>query len=1058
MCFDKTSWLNQEGLCSPNARGKTRGEVKMKLRECIRASTLGLFWLALSAAPIHAEWQVFREGDGLAYGVVSAILEDSSENLWFGTGGGGVSRYDGVNWTTFTKADGLAGDGATAIAEDSSGDIWFAGGGIARYDGTKWTTYLEEDGLSLRRVSKICVDGAGNLWFGSYGDGAFRFDGEQWIHYTEADGLAGNIVNAIIQDSSGNMWFCTNGSGVSLFDGESWTTYTTSDGLANDYVECVLEDSSGDLWFGTFRGVSRYDGYSWTTYTGADGLMDNWVRRITEDRWGNLWFGSLGGLSRFDGRGWRTYREVINSEVWAITEDSTGNMWFGTDLGAWRFDGEMWTNYIPTDGWENAVRAIVEDSVGNLWFGGNGAIKYDGASWKTYTEDDGLAGSFVSAILEDMSGSLWFGTLYSGVSRFDGENWTTYTIADGLADDHVYSICEDGAGNLWFGTAGGVSLFDGAEWTTFTEADGLVDDLVWTIMVDKSGRLWFGTKFGVSSYDGLNWKTHTESRALAEVGCSAIYEDRSGDIWFGTDLGLTRYDGSTWMTYSEFRTSVWFIHEDLFGNLWVGTAANGVARYDGESWKWYTEVDGLSSTYVKAVYQDSSGVYWLGTFIGLLAYETDRVSPQTVIWPKPTRVSANTVQDIGFTAAFGEGGLIEFSYSFDESPWSDWSMARSWTSSVLDDGEHVFRVRARDVEGNIDPTPAKIRFEIDATPPSPILFYPAFGQAIKDSIDIVGTASDLRFKQYSLEIRPIGSENWTTLGEAPQQVTNGKVGGWNTMSYPDGDYELRLSVTDTLGLTGDYPVRVTVDNEAPWAYETTPAVISPAAGGDVYTTGGMAHLYFPPGAFEREAEVRIEEPVASEVPDTLADGATKVMVGYELSWNGAPLVKAAALELSLEGQEAGSWLDNLAVYVYGKDSTWRRIGGTVNLESKRVSLSLSEEGRYSVFAGGQGAGSGAALFDLSVTPRVFSPTGGFASSRAAIGFTLGRPGRVTVKVYNRAGRLVRKIASGERLNAGANLVHWDGRNREGDVVDDGLYLVTVEAQGKKQVKAIAVVR
>lgn len=57
-----------------------------------------------------------------------------------------------------------------------------------------------------------------------------------------------------------------------------------------------------------------------------------------------------------------------------------------------------------------------------------------------------------------------------------------------------------------------------------------------------------------------------------------------------------------------------------------------------------------------------------------------------------------------------------------------------------------------------------------------------------------------------------------------------------------------------------------------------------------------------------------------------------------------------------------------------------------------------------------------------------------------------------------AGRLVSEVISGERLNAGANLVHWDGQDREGDLVEDGLYLVTVEALDQKRIKPLAVVR
>ena len=98
------------------------------------------------------------------------------------------------------------------------------------------------------------------------------------------------------------------------------------------------------------------------------------------------------------------------------------------------------------------------------------------------------------------------------------------------------------------------------------------------------------------------------------------------------------------------------------------------------------------------------------------------------------------------------------------------------------------------------------------------------------------------------------------------------------------------------------------------------------------------------------------------------------------------------------------------------------------------------------------------LSAVSVTPRVFSPQGSFASEESGIGFTLGRSGSVTVKIYNRAGRVVREIISGELMGAGANLVRWDGRDRDGRIVVDGLYLVTVEALGEKQVKTVAIVR
>ena len=97
------------------------------------------------------------------------------------------------------------------------------------------------------------------------------------------------------------------------------------------------------------------------------------------------------------------------------------------------------------------------------------------------------------------------------------------------------------------------------------------------------------------------------------------------------------------------------------------------------------------------------------------------------------------------------------------------------------------------------------------------------------------------------------------------------------------------------------------------------------------------------------------------------------------------------------------------------------------------------------------------LSGLTLTPRAFSPKGNFASSDVAIGFTLARSGDFTVKLYNRAGRLVRSVARGAPGTPGANLVRWDGRGDDGHVVEPGLYLVTVEALGETRTQTLGVV-
>lgn len=99
--------------------------------------------------------------------VISAAV-DRRNHKWFGTYGGGISRFDGVTWTTFSKDDGLGGNFVFAQALDHNGILW-AGtdGGVSWFDGAKWRTYTTRDGLIDNFVYSIAVDEQGNKWFGT---------------------------------------------------------------------------------------------------------------------------------------------------------------------------------------------------------------------------------------------------------------------------------------------------------------------------------------------------------------------------------------------------------------------------------------------------------------------------------------------------------------------------------------------------------------------------------------------------------------------------------------------------------------------------------------------------------------------------------------------------------------------------------------------------------------------------------------------------------------------------------------------------------------------------
>jgi signal transduction histidine kinase/ligand-binding sensor domain-containing protein len=465
---------------------------------------------------------------GLGHNNVMCIAEDRMGNLWFGTAGGGVSRYDGKSFCTITTAQGLANNNVWSIVEDKIGNLWFGTSkGVCRYDGISLSTFIDEQWYGDNHVTSIIEDKTGNLWFGTYEGGLSRFDGKSYKTYTTSNGLPTNIITCSLLDKFGNLWFGTHGGGVLSFDGKSFITYTTVQGLASNDITSITKDKSGNLWFGSFAGgVTRFDGRSFRVFTKAQGLASNDVSSITEDKIGNLWFCTLNeGVSRFDRYANRTFTSFqVNKDyaVMSIAEDKMGNLWFGTyGGGVSRYDGKSFSNIsISKGGASNGVVSITEDEKGNLWFGsfGGGVTQYDGKSFKTFTTAQGLASNDVKSIVEDKEGNLWLGTFGGGVSSFNGKSFTTYTTSEGLAHNRVTSIVKDKTGSLWFGTyGGGVSRYDGKTFRTFTTAQGLAHNLVRNMMVDSSGNLWFGTQEGLSLMRSHEVRMLAENAALSGI-------------------------------------------------------------------------------------------------------------------------------------------------------------------------------------------------------------------------------------------------------------------------------------------------------------------------------------------------------------------------------------------------------------------------------------------------------------------------------------------------------------------------------------------------------------
>jgi len=295
-------------------------------------------------------------------------LTDSKGNLWFGSRGNGVFKYDGESVENYTTDNGLCENDISCIVEDNEGNLWFGTtSGVCKFDGQSFShldipkqssssNWLDKmyPIINPNQVMSILEDSKGNFWFGTNGQGVYKYDGKSFTQHLSnigkvyEDSLQHNIVLSIVEDLKGNIWFTSlSHGGVSVFDGEKFTHYDKE--LSDDFIRVAFCDKNGNIWIGTHGnrdgGLDKYDGKKFTSYHKTkDGFENNNVRWIYQDKSGKLWLGSgTTELSTFDGNHFKLFKDEDGKtfeRILFIIEDLKENIWFGNKNGLWKFNGK----------------------------------------------------------------------------------------------------------------------------------------------------------------------------------------------------------------------------------------------------------------------------------------------------------------------------------------------------------------------------------------------------------------------------------------------------------------------------------------------------------------------------------------------------------------------------------------------------------------------------------------------------------------------------------------------------------------------------------------------
>ncbi len=645
-----------------------------------------LLVLEISASASGIKFEHLSVEQGLSSGTVYSILQDTRGFIWFGTPDG-LNRYDGYNFICYKydpdDPNSISNNNAGNIYLDRSGNIWIGtwGGGLNKFDleSEVFQRFLPDpknpDSISDDRVQSIHEDSLGNIWVGTYRKGLDKLSMEKsedgtisykFMNYQhdpdDPDSLSSNRIWAITEDRSGNIFAATN-SGLSILDQrtEKFTRFyhDPSDqfSLSNSHIRTLFNSSDGAIWIGTQNGLNRLEPGTKKFYRylyepkNKNKFSKNTINSIVEDKNNNLWIGSAEGLYYLNKENYSTIgyyarsgidTSLSQNEIRSVFVDGPGNLWIGTYGGgvnkynpySQKFDHIMSDVDIPGSLTDNNVLTILEDSRGLLWVGTDDGLhrsitdRKKGISqsltrFKVYKHDpdnpESIANNKVWALYEDKDGTVWVGTRTGGLSKFLSERdvFKRYSFdsldPSSLARMGVLTIFEDKDANFWIGSyAGGLYKFDRDSETFINfrnskdDDQSLGHDEVWSIFEGKKGSLWLGTGNGLNKMDKesgkfIRFDLKNQSGSITQnTRVFSIFEDNEGYLWLGTDWGLHRFDQKT----GEFRI---FLEKDglpnnrIFGrvpdgagNLWLSTN-NGLSKFniDAETFKNYDVDDGL---------------------------------------------------------------------------------------------------------------------------------------------------------------------------------------------------------------------------------------------------------------------------------------------------------------------------------------------------------------------------------------------------------------------------------------------------------------------------------
>lgn len=487
---------------------------------------------------------------------------------------------------TWGLSEGLPSDVIWAIAQDVDGYLWLGtDAGPVRFDGVRFMTpeAVGLPALAKVPVRAVCSARDGSVWFGFGGQGGVSRLRKGQVHeYGPSEGLGEGIVNMLFEHPDGSIW-AGNEQGLFSFDGHRWQR--SEDGVPPIPVHTAFVDSRGGFLIGTARGVFRRDSGQ-VTFKRAD-LLGDTVRSITEDRFGTIWVSDeIVGLRALPDARFPIH-PIEHVRGSRLLHDRQGNLWAGTFArGLWRVRSGARPHAVSIERTTAltgfTVISLEEDREGNLWVGTAHGLNRLTPYKVTPLTDLGL----VRGVEATRDGRIWVGT-FDAVFRFDDASANLRRGPEHLPGP-LTAMHADERGHVWVATGRSLFRFDRGRLAVVKSATNRSGEIL-SVSSDSLGGVWIhDLERGISRLNGDQLAPLPLPLHLRRARVTSSLTDRSDQFWFAFDNGA------------------------------VGVAnSRGIARF-------YEAPAGLDAGVYRAIYQDQSGVIWLGGTDGLSRFAEGR--------------------------------------------------------------------------------------------------------------------------------------------------------------------------------------------------------------------------------------------------------------------------------------------------------------------------------------------------------------------------------------------------------------------------------------------------